>query len=354
MVDLSTKYMGLELKNPLIISSSGLTMNIDRLIEIEKQGAAAVVLKSLFEEQIRYEGNKAFLESGLKEQFGKEAEDFVNNYIKKNKVKDYTNLIKQAKANLSIPVIASINCVSADGWEDYTKIIEAAGADALEVNLFIVPYETKKTSNEIESIYFEVIENIQKHTQLPIGIKIGSYFTSFASFAEKISQTGISSMVLFNRFFTPDIDIEKEVIRSANLFSTPEESGNTLRWIAILSDIVECDLAASTGIHSGAALVKQLLAGASAVQICSVIYQEGLKRVKEMILSQDSMDRVYNIFYKDAMSKINELLSELKDWMERHNYSSISEFKGKLGIKQADNPGAYTRAQIIKHYESIE
>ncbi len=346
--------MGLELKNPLIISSSGLTMNIDRLIEIEKQGAAAVVLKSLFEEQIRYEGNKAFLESGLKEQFGEEAEDFVNDYIKKNKVKDYTNLIKQAKANLSIPVIASINCVSADGWEDYTKIIEDAGADALEVNLFIVPYETKKTSNEIERIYFEVIENIQKHTQLPIGIKIGSYFTSFASFAEKISQTGISGMVLFNRFFTPDIDIEKETIHSANLFSTPEEAGKTLRWIALLSDVTHCDLASSTGIHSGAALIKQLLAGASAVQICSVLYQESLKKTKEKKLSEGSMNQFYHDFYKVGLGKINEMLSELTAWMEKHHYTTIGEFKGKLSLKQADNPGAYTRAQIIKHYESIE
>ncbi len=328
MVDLKTKYMGLELKNPIIVGSSGLTNTLENLVEIEKNGAGAVVLKSLFEEQITQEISKTISEDVQANAYP-EAVDYISNYSKDSAVGNYLKLIKEAKAALSIPVIASINCVSSIEWVSFAAKIEEAGADALELNVFILPSDPRKTGEENEKVYFNIIQQVKKMVKIPVAVKLSYYFSGLAKTALSLSWTGISGMVLFNRFFSPDIDIDTFEIKPTNIFSTPEELSTSLRWVAMLSSRLHCDVAASTGVHSGQAVIKQLLAGAKAVQIASVLYKNGFGEIKTM-------------------------LADLEKWMEKHQFSSLDDFIGKMSIKETENPAAYERVQFMKYFSGIE
>ena len=328
MANLSTSYMGFNLKNPIIVGSSGLTNSVENIIEIEKNGAAAVVLKSLFEEQINNMVDKA-MNSGADNFYYPEADDYISNYTKLNDVENYLNLIKGAKEAVQIPVIASINCVSSADWISFANKMQAAGADGLELNIFVLPSDPKRDAAQNEAVYFEIIEKVKKELTIPIAIKISSYFSGLANMAVKLSWTGIKGMVLFNRFFSPDIDIDTFKVTATNVFSHPEELATSLRWVAMLSSRLECDVAASTGVHDGAAVIKQLLAGANAVQISSVLYKKGF-------------------------GQIGAMLKELEEWMDKHNFSSIDDFLGKMSIKEMDNPAAYERVQFMKHFSGIE
>lgn len=328
MVDLKTKYMGLELKNPIIVGSSGLTNSIENIIEIEKNGAAAVVLKSLFEEQIMQDINKTISQDEHINLYP-EATDYIVNYSKDTAVDNYLMLIKVAKAAVEIPIIASVNCVSSAEWISFASKIEEAGADALELNIFILPSDPRKTGTENEKEYFDIIHQVQKVVSIPIAIKLSYYFSGLAKTALSLSWTGISGMVLFNRFFSPDIDIDKFEIKPTNIFSTPEELHISLRWVAMLSSRLHCDIAASTGVHDGEAVVKQLLAGAKAVQITSVLYKNGF-------------------------GEISIMLGELEKWMEKHSFKTVDDFIGKMSIKETDNPAAYERVQFMKYFSGLE
>ena len=319
--------MDLLLKSPLIIGSSGLTNSVENVIEFENRGAGAVVLKSLFEEQIRQEIANSLNKSETG--FYPEAEDYIANYTKIQQVDEYLHLIKECKAAVNIPIIASINCVTADEWTTFASRIQAAGADALELNVFILPSDIIRTGKNNEETYFEILEQVKKHIQIPVALKISSYFSGLANTVQKLSWAGVNGLVLFNRFVAPDINIDKLEIKTTNIFSTPKEMANALRWVAILSDSIKTDIVASTGIHDGKALIKMLLAGATAVQVASTLYKNGFGR-------------------------INTMLTELNTWMEQHNYSSIEEFKGKMSFKNTDNPAAYLRVQFMKHYAGIE
>lgn len=328
MVDVKTKYMGLELKNPLIVGSSGLTKSIDNIIKFEKYGAAAVVLKSLFEEQIKYEINKVHVDTDTLFVYP-EADDYISNYARHNSLEEYLSLIKEAKAKVAIPIIASINCVSASEWTTFARKIQDAGADALELNAFILPSDFNRSAVDNEQMYFKIIEEVKKQVTIPIALKIHHYFSALAQTAQKLSWTGISGLVLFNRFFAPDIDLDKMKIVATNLYSKPEDIAMSLRWVAILSGNVQCDIAATTGVHDGKGLVKQLLAGAKAVQVCSTLYKNGFQQI-ELILQY------------------------LEDWMKTNNYSSIEQFRGKMSHRKTDNPAAYQRVQFMKHHAGIE
>lgn len=328
MADLKTTYMGLELKNPLIAGSSGLTHSVAKIKELEKAGIAAVVLKSLFEEQIKYEAGKAVSE-GQVGHYYTEAEDYLHNYSKANKVDEYLKLIREAKEATSIPIIASINCVTSSEWINFAQRIQAAGADALELNIFILPSDPYQAGEDNEKVYFDIINKIKKQVSLPVAIKISHYFSSLAKTTLKLSWTGIDGMVLFNRFFSPDIDIDRMKVTPGHVFSSPEEIFMPLRWVAMLSDRVHCDIAASTGIHDGEAVVKQLLAGAKAVQICSVLYQQGFE-------------------------VIGQMLEFMEKWMDRNGYDDIPAFRGKMSLRKAENPAAYERVQFMKHFAGIE
>jgi dihydroorotate dehydrogenase (fumarate) len=317
--------MGFELKNPLIASSSGMTDSIEKIKELHKAGIGAVVLKSIFEEQILREID-ALGVNNMYDSY-KAVEDQLAFYTKENNLNNYLTLIKEAKQAVDIPVIASISCLSDNEWVKYAKQIEEAGADGIELNMFILPSDATKTGAEIEAVYFKIVKHIQSKINIPIALKLSSYFSGMANTMVQLSQTGIASMVLFNRFFTPDINLEKEELISANLYSTPEENGNTLRWVSILSGQVACDMASSTGVHEGAALIKNLLAGAKAVQIASVLY-------------------------KKKLTVINEMLQELEKWMLSKNYKSLDEVIGKMSVSHMKKPMVYERAQFMKYYSN--
>ncbi len=328
MADLHTTYLGLELRNPVIIGSSGLTDSVGKVIEIEKQGAGAVVLKSLFEEQIKFQIGKNVVQSESSYSYP-EAEDYISNYTKDNSVAEYISLIRDCKKKVSIPVIASINCISPYEWISFARKIEEAGADALELNIFILPSDPHRDGEQNEQVYFDIAMAIVREVSIPVALKISHHFSGLTKFALKLSWTGIKGLVLFNRYFSPDIDIEKFEVTSTNVFSTPEEISTSLRWIAMLSDRLHCDLAASTGIHDGTGVVKQLLAGAKAVQIASVVYKKG-------------------------PAVIPQMTGFLNNWMDKHNFKATMDFIGKMSFKKTMNPAAYERVQFMKYFSGIE
>lgn len=328
MADLRTNYMGLELRNPIIVGSSGLTNSVDKLVNLEKAGAGAVVLKSLFEEQIAFHIHKTVSQNDSNSSYP-EAADYISNYTKENDVSNYLNLIREGKSKLSIPIMASINCVSSSEWITFAKKIEEAGADALELNIFVLPSDPHKSAEQNEEVYFDIAMTIVKELKIPVALKISYYFSSLAKTALKLSWTGIKGMVLFNRFFSPDIDIDKFDVIATNVFSAPEDLPISLRWVAMLSDRLHCDIAASTGVHSGTAVVKQLLAGAKAVQIASAVYKNGNEIIREMT-------------------------NFVEYWMDKHGFKTTGEFIGKMSFREADNPAAYERVQFMKHFSGIE
>ncbi len=328
MADLSTQYMGLKLRNPIIAGSSGLTNSVENIEKIQNNGAGAVVLKSLFEEQINFAIHKTYNQDG--NNFGyPEALDYISHYTRENDVEKYLRLIKDAKSKVDIPVIASINCVSSTEWVAFAKQIQEAGADALELNIFILPSDPRMKADQNEQAYFDIIQGVMKQVSIPLSAKVSCYFSGFANMALQLSWTGIAGLVMFNRFYSPDIDIEKFEIIPGNIFSSAEELSISLRWIAMLSDKIHCDIAASTGIHDGKAVIKQLLAGAKAVQIASVLYKKGFE-------------------------EIGIMLKELEGWMDNHNFATTTDFIGKMSFKEARNPAAYERVQFMKHFAGIE
>ncbi|UCF30485.1 MAG: dihydroorotate dehydrogenase-like protein [bacterium] len=327
MADLSVTYMGLPLKNPIVVGSSSLTKSLDGVRRCEDAGAGAIVLKSLFEEQIEGEIRQAEREASPYEH--PEAFDYVRQTALHLSEDKYLRLIEDAKAAVSIPVIASLNCVSPEWWTTYASKIAKAGADAIEVNIAIMPSDLKHSAKEIEAIYARIIEGIRRRVQLPIAVKIGPYFTALPQTARSLSSAGATALVLFNRFYQLDIDIEKMHLTHGYHFSSPHEIHVPLRWIAILSALVGCELAASTGIHDGAGVIKQLLAGARVVQVCSVLYQEGLGRVGGM-------------------------LSEISDWMDRHGFTVMDEFRGRMSMELSDQPEFYERLQYIRIFSGVD
>jgi dihydroorotate dehydrogenase (fumarate) len=323
MLDLSTQYMGLTLKNPIIIGSSGLTQSTEGIKRLEANGAGAVVLKSIFEEQILMEV------SSLKRDYIAHAEeaDLIRNYTRQHNLDNYLKLIENTKKEVSIPVIASVNCLSASEWVSFARKIEAAGADGLELNLFIMPANYNQKGEEIEQVYFDIIQAVNDQVSLPLAVKISHYFSGLANMIFNLSVRKIDAIVLFNRFFKPDIDLEKMEITAADIYSTPDEFYLPFQWVGMLSGHVRCDLAATTGIHDGHTIVKILLAGAKAVQVATVIYQKGPEYIGVM-------------------------LNQIREWMKKHNYSSIGQITGKLSRKKIKDPVLYERAQFMKYFAS--
>ncbi|MBB5348132.1 dihydroorotate dehydrogenase-like protein [Desulfoprunum benzoelyticum] len=326
MKDLSVKYLGLQLKNPIIVGSCGLTHSVAKIKELADNHAAAVVLKSLFEEQIHAE-----LKSNLESYYTDypEASDYVRAYTRGNAVQEYITLISEVKNTVDIPVIASINCVSGDEWVSFARSIEQAGADALELNISLLPSNPRLTSEEHENLYSSIVDKIAAKVSIPIALKISKYSSSLANLVTRLSwKEKIHGFVLFNRFFNPDVDIDALRVKPAEIFTTPEQSADTLRWIALLSGVIEKDLVASTGIHDSTGLIKQLLVGASAVQVVSTLYKNGPGQIGLML---------------DGLSK----------WMEEKSYNGIADFRGKLSYEQAENPAAFERIQFMKYYGGI-
>ncbi len=325
MVNLSTRYMGLKLKNPIVVASSGLTNSVEDIKEFAAKGAAAVVLKSIFEEEIRKELEKDMNTMTMNSFTYPETMDYYDNFAEDDSLTNYLKLISDAKKAVDIPIIASINCVSAEKWPYYAETLQEAGADALELNVFVMPTDFSKSSEENEKVYFDIVNEVKKHVKIPVSLKISYYSSHLGSFIQKLSNSGIDGLVLFNRFYSPDIDINNMDIISTNVTSTPNELPISLRWIGIMHNRVGCDLAASTGVHDGSAVIKQLLAGANVVQVASA-------------------------FYKNGKGIIETMLSDLKKWMEEKGFEKIEDFNGKLSQDKTQNPAAYERVQFMKYF----
>lgn len=328
-MDLTTSYLGLKLKNPIIAGSSGLTGSLDGILSLEKNGAAAVVLKSIFEEEILLDVKEQIKEaekdpmiySGLSETL-----DYIDLHIREDNLGKFLQLIRDAKNAVSIPVIASINCLSDEDWTHFTRKMEDAGADALELNMFLNPADFK--NKEFEKAYFRIVEKVLAAVKIPVSLKISKYFTRLGLSVKALSETGISALVMFNRFYSPDIDIDKMELARPQMYSSPDEIFETLRWIAIMSERVTCNLAASTGIHRGDDVIKMILAGASAVQVVSTLYKNGPEQIQKM-------------------------LNKLESWMSEQGFDSLEQYRGKISRKYGADPAAFERMQFMKHFSDI-
>ncbi len=329
MPNLSTEYMGLKLKNPIIIASSGLTDTVESIKSLEENGAAAVVLKSLFEEEIVAEMDAQLKKMSSVSPLYPETLDFYEEYEDDNMSMQYLELIKDAKKTVKIPIIASINCVTADQWTYFPKEIEKAGADALELNLFLLPSDFKRDAEAINKVYLDIVKKVKEQISIPVALKVSYYSTDLALHLQKLSKTGIKALVLFNKFYSPDIDLDKMEITSGKILSSPDDMHISLRWMGIMAGRVECDLAASTGVHTGKDAIKQILAGANAVQVVSTIYLNGTEQIQKM-------------------------LSDIKKWMDEKGFKSIDEFRGKMSQTNIDNPAAYERVQFMKYFRGYK
>jgi len=321
MEKLGVKYLGLILRSPLIVSSSRLTSTLGYLKEAEDCGAGAVVLKSLFEEQI----NKHIHTLSTSQSYP-EADDYISNYIKSHSVDEYLGLIRKAKEILSIPVIPSINCFSSEGWTGFAKNIADAGADAIEINVFFLPLDRKKSSADSEKVYYDLIEKLKKTVKIPIAIKLGFRFSNILHLIDQFYMRKVEGVVMFNRFYEPDIDIDKMDIVPASIFSTEKERRLVIRWIGMASaQDIKIDISASTGVHSGADAIRYLLAGADSVQVCSVLYDKGIPFLKN-------------------------ITKQIETWMDTKGYKSIAEFRGKLNYRNYQDPVIFERTQFMKYF----
>lgn len=320
-MDLSTTFMGMKIANPLIVASSGMTNSADRVKECADNGAGAVVLKSLFEEQL-ITGKNSLMNQDDMYFWYPQAIEFVNTVSKEEGLAAYLKLIEAAKRSVSIPVMASINCITPWEWPKFAAEIEKAGADGIELNIFIPPTNINTTGYKIEETYVDIIHEVRKQVSIPIAVKVGFYFTSLYRMLYKISNLDISSLVLFNRYYRPDIDIETMRVVAQNVYSSPHEITLSLRWIALLYGRINKELVAATGIHDYQGVVKQILAGASSVQVCSTLYKNGIPYIRT-------------------------LLRELEEWMARKGYDNLAAFRGMVA-KNEENTAAFERLQFMK------
>lgn len=324
MADLKTTFAGLQLRNPIIVSSSGLTNSADKNKKLCEAGAGAIVLKSLFEEQITMEADS------LRSSEYAEGNDYLVDYVRGHKLAEYIQLIADSKKHCNIPIIASINCYTDSEWIDFAKQIEEAGADALEINILALQTDRDYKYGSFEQSHIDILRHIKKVTQLPVIMKLGENLTNPVVLIDQLYANGAAAVVLFNRFYQPDIDVEKIAYTTGDVFSVPADLNTPLRWIAIASAAVDkIDYAASGGVHSAKDIVKVLLAGGSAVEMCSMIYQ-------------------------NSSACIQEMLTYLEGWMKAQGYDTISQFKGKLNAKDVKGVTMWERTQFLKYFSSKE
>ncbi len=323
-MDLKTKYLGLEIKNPLVPGASLLTEDLSNLKKMEDYGAGAVVLGSLFEEQVIEEEKilDFYINQGA-ESFAEALSYFPSLKEYRTTPDDYLELIRKAKESLSIPVIASLNGISKGGWTKYAKKMENAGADAIELNIYFIPTRLDETAQDIEKIYLETVKSVKESVHIPVAVKVSPYFSSFANMAYKLNNAGADGLVLFNRFYQPDFDIEDLEVKPHLELSSSSSLRLSLRWISILYDRVNLDFAATNGVHTAEDAAKAIMAGASSVQVCAALYKNGIEYLKEIVQG------VQNIG-------------------EKKGYNYIDEMKGVLSQLKCPAPEAFERANYIK------
>lgn len=327
MKDTSTTYLGVKIPNPVIIGSSSLTGTAEAVQKAAASGAGAIVLKSLFEEQISADLENNRTENDFYQH--PEAAEYLEGLARHLGPRDYLQLIERSKALVDIPVFASINCVSHKWWGEYGKQLSESGADGVELNVSIMPRSSTQNSQAIEDYLVSMIEEAAGALTLPFSVKLGPYFTALPQLVNRIARAGAKSVLLFNRFYRFDIDIEKKKISSGPRFSTAQDYHEVLRWMSILYEKGGIELGGTTGIHEPSTLIKMLLAGASSVQIASVAFKQGFGVVRSMT-------------------------SGLETWMDKQGYDSVSDFIGLLSQSESDQPELYERLQYIKALTQIE
>ncbi len=327
-MDLTTTYMGLKLKNPLVPSASPLSESVDSIRSLEDAGASAVVLYSLFEEQIVEESEALdhFLSYGS-DSFAEALGYFPEMQDYRSGPEEYLDLIRDAKAAVDIPVIGSLNGVSVGGWADYAKRIEEAGADALELNVYYLPTSIDMTGVEVEKMYIDIINYVKKSVNIPVAVKLSPYFSAMGNMAKKLSDAGADALVLFNRFYQPDLDLENLEVVPRLVLSTSYEMRLPLRWTAILYGRIASDIAITGGVHLHEDVIKGLMAGASVTMMASALLRNGVGR-------------------------IGETLEAVKVWMEEHEYESVGQMQGSMSQKNVAEPAAFERANYMKVLQS--
>ncbi len=315
-MNLTTKYLGLNLRTPLVPSASPLSEDMDNLKRMEDAGASAIVFHSMFEEQIRHDTQTLHphLTHGIESPGPAEFPFPPNRYL--------LNLVK-AKQAVGIPIIASLNGSTFGGWTTFARSIEQAGADALELNIYSIPTNPEVTAEDIETSYLTIVASVKGQVKIPVAVKLSPFFTNFARFARRLDQQGADGLVLFNRFYQPDIDLEaREVTPNINL-SAPGEIRLPLRWIAMLHGRIRASLAATSGIHRGTDALKMLMAGADVTMLCSVLLRRGIEH-------------------------LTVIEREMREWMEAHGYDSVEQLKGSMSQKNCPDPSAFERAQYMR------
>lgn len=327
-VSLRTKYLGLDLKNPLVASAGPVTGRMDTLIKLEEAGAAAVVLPSLFEEQITKEEVEIALLYDFHNEGFAEAQTYLPEMDNYHTGPDsYLRLVRQAKRSLTIPIIGSLNGTSNGGWIQYGKMIEEAGADALELNIYFLATDPDMTALEVENQYLELVTSIRGAVSIPLAVKIGPFFSAMANMARRLFSAGADGLVLFNRFLQPDIDLETLSVEPKLVLSSSDELRLPLRWIAILRSYFDQSLAATSGVHTSEDVIKLLLAGADVAMTTSALLKFGPDR-------------------------ISELLVGLRTWLEEKEYISVSQMKGSVSQRNIPDPAAFERANYVKTIQS--
>lgn len=325
-MDTSISYLGLKLKNPLVVGSSTFTGTVEGIRQCAEAGVGAVVLKSIFEEQILADIKK---EEGYTDVFlsNADTDTYMKSFLRGNEIAVYENLIREAKQVVDIPIIASINCTDKGEWISFARKFEAAGADALELNIAISVFDRNISSKDIEDEIVTIFSEVKKNVNIPVAVKLGSHFTNIGNLAFRLSVAGAAGLVLFNRYYNATIDVESMKVVPGNAFSVEEENSDTLRWINILSsEGIPCELSASTGVFTSEDIVRQLLAGATTVQVCSVLYKKGV-------------------------DCISELVDGLESWMKRHNFNNVNEFKGKCTAP--DDVKVFERLQYLRRNNNL-
>jgi dihydroorotate dehydrogenase (fumarate) len=321
---LATTYLGFKLRTPLVASASPLSENLDNIKRMEDAGAAAVVFHSLFEEQLRPGKYRVRRASGNGGEFSSDAlTDFSAEPELKVNPEAYVEHIAKAKASVNIPIIGSLNGSTFGGWQRYAKQIEQAGADALELNIYTVPTDPTRSADDIETDCLTIVASVRGLLKIPVAVKLSPFFTNFSQFARRLDSQGANALVLFNRFYQPDIELETLEISPNLLLSTPMEMRLPMRWIALLYGRIGANLAATTGIHHGVDALKMLMAGADVTMLCSVLLRRGIDHIRV-------------------------IEREMREWMEEHDYESVEQLKGMMSQKNCPDPSAFERAQYMR------
>lgn len=325
---LTTKYLNLVLKNPIVASSSPLSHNVDSIRRLEDAGAAAVVMYSLFEEQIGFDSYYVdyHLTQGI-DSYAESISYFPDMQSYNLGPDEYLNLIRRAKEAVNIPIIGSLNGASVGGWTDYATLIEEAGADALELNVYYVPANLNMTGNEVEDLYIEILTAVRQAITIPVAVKLSPFFSSVAYMANRLAAYGADGLVFFNRFYQPDFDLENLEVKPRLVLSDSDDLRLPLRWVAILYGRLDVDFAITSGIHTSQDVIKGLMAGAKVTMMASELLQNGIRR-------------------------IGQVLNELVAWLSEHEYESVTQMIGAMSQKHCAEPAAFERANYMKMLQS--